>query len=122
MPNYDINQIANDWRHTRYQYGGDSHTGIDCSHFVWEVLKAAGHPSAPYTSTSEVPGSHAFTGVAGIPQAGDIILWDGHMGIVLDPTNKIFVGAQSGGVENASYASGSYWGNRRHSFYRYVGP
>lgn len=122
MANHDIAQIAASWKHTPYQYGGDSHHGIDCSHFVWEVLKAAGHPNAPYTSTSGVPGSHAFSPASEPPQAGDIILWDGHMGIVVDATTQTFVGAQSGGVDNASYAKGSYWGNRHHRFYRYTGP
>jgi cell wall-associated NlpC family hydrolase len=119
---YDIVQIASSWKHTPYQYGGDSHTGIDCSHFVWEVLKAAGHPGAPYTATGGVAGSAVYSPASAPPQAGDIILFDGHMGIVVDPTAETFVGAQSKGVESASYAKGSYWGNRQHSFYRYVGP
>src|SRR5262249_13229111 len=33
MANYDIGKIARDWKDTPYLYGGDSHHGIDCSHF-----------------------------------------------------------------------------------------
>ncbi len=99
MATYDIYQIANGWRHTKYSYGGDSHGGIDCSHFVWEVIKAAGHPSTPYLSTGSVPGSHAYSPIAGTPSNGDIILFDGHMGIVVDATNQMFMGAQSKGVD-----------------------
>ena len=122
MANYDIAQIAGSWKHTSYLYGGDSTHGIDCSHLVWEVLKASGHPQAPYTSTGGVPGSHSYSAASDPPLAGDIILFDGHMGIVVDATTSTFVGAQSGGVDAASYAKGSYWGNRHHRFYRYTGP
>lgn len=121
MANYDIHQIARSWKHTPYLWGGDSNHGIDCSHFVWEVLKASGHPSAPYLTTGGIPGSHVWTAVAGVPQDGDIILFDGHVGIVIDSTHKRFIGAQSHGVDEASYAPGSYWGNRHHRFYRYAG-
>jgi cell wall-associated NlpC family hydrolase len=120
MGGYDIKQIASTWRYTPYRYGGGGPGGIDCSHFVWEVIKAAGHPQAPYVSTSHVPGSAYYSGVD-VPAAGDIILWDGHMGIILDTTTGIFIGAQSGGVDEASYKNG-YWAKRSHKFYRYSGP
>lgn len=43
------------------------------------------------------------------PQAGDIVCWDGHVGIVYDPDKGTFIGAQtSSGVMVASYTSG-YW-------------
>jgi hypothetical protein len=73
-------------------------------------------------TTREVPGSPEYAGVTGLPQDGDIILFDGHMGIVFDAAKEVFIGAQSHGVDNASYAKGSYWGGRHHTFYRYVGP
>ncbi len=120
MVNDEILKIASNWRHTVYKWGGDSHAGIDCSHFVWEVLKAAGHPGAPYLTTHGIPGSHVYSHVTS-PQDGDIILFDGHMGLVIDATHKIFVGAQSHGVDEASYAPGAYWGKRSHTFYRYTG-
>jgi cell wall-associated NlpC family hydrolase len=118
----DIAQIAGSWKHTAYVYGGDSPSGIDCSHFVWEVIKAAGHPKAPYLSTGSIPGSPAYSPASEPPREGDIILFDGHMGIVVDSTTMTFIGAQSGGVDSASYAKGSYWGNLHHRFYRYTGP
>jgi cell wall-associated NlpC family hydrolase len=122
MASYDIAQIAGSWKHSPYLYGGDSHVGIDCSHFVWEVIKAAGHPQAPYLSTGSIPGSFAYSAATEPPEVGDIILFDGHMGIVVDTTTQTFMGAQSHGVEPASYAKGSYWGNLHHRFYRYTGP
>ena len=43
------------------------------------------------------------------PTAGDIVCWDGHVGIVYDEQNGKFIGAQtSTGVFVASYTSG-YW-------------
>ncbi|HXD86094.1 MAG TPA: NlpC/P60 family protein [Urbifossiella sp.] len=122
MANYEITEVARSWKHTPYKYGGDSNDGIDCSHFVWEVLKASGHPSAPYVTTSAIRYSYAYAGLSGLPSNGDIILFDGHMGIVIDATNQIFIGAQSGGVDAASYSRSSYWGKQKHDFYRYVGP
>lgn len=120
MAGYDIREIATTWLHTPYRYGGGGHDGIDCSHFVWEVIKAAGHSGAPYISTSQIPGSGYYSQVD-MPQVGDIVLWDGHMGIIVDTTQGKFIGAQSRGVEEASYTSG-YWGNRHHRYFRYTGP
>ena len=119
MANQDIKQIAAGWKHTKYKYGGDSRTGIDCSHFVWEVIKASGHSQAKYLTTSEI-GSSAEWQVEDIPTAGDAVVWDGHMGIIVDTTTGTFVGAQSHGVDEASYTSG-YWGSQHHRYYRYVG-
>ena len=43
------------------------------------------------------------------PDPGDIVCWDGHVGIVCDPAAGKFLGAQtSTGVMVASYKSG-YW-------------
>lgn len=43
------------------------------------------------------------------PDAGDIVCWDHHIGIVCDPATGQFIGAQSStGVMVASYKSG-YW-------------
>ena len=47
------------------------------------------------------------------PQRGDIVCWDGHVGIVCDPAKGTFIGAQtSTGVMVASYTSG-YWASTK---------
>ena len=43
------------------------------------------------------------------PREGDIVCWDGHVGIVYDPSKQLFIGSQtSTGVMVAAYGSG-YW-------------
>jgi cell wall-associated NlpC family hydrolase len=58
--------------------GGDSlTTGIDCSHFVWRVLKEAGL-SVPYRDSSALA---SWTKRTTNPQPGDLVLYRGHVGI-----------------------------------------
>ena len=72
-----------------YRYGGNSLTkGIDCSHFVWQVLKNTGfysgkyHCSRTFHSIGQV--------VSSIEQAkpGDIIIYSHHLAIY-DGNGKI---------------------------------
>lgn len=111
------------WLNVPYLWGGNSRQGIDCSHLVYQVHKEAGIDYAFTTTTQDwqKAGFHEVTD----PQIGDLILWSpadgnsfGHVGIVIDPENKIFIGAQTP-VEKASYATGRYWGRRPYIFLRY---
>ena len=124
MSGYNIREIATRWRHTPYKYGGGGHSGIDCSHFVWEVLKEAGHANAPYVTAGNVPHSPYYSRATGEPAVGDIVQFHAtpaHMGIVVDSNAGRFIGAQSHGVDEASYKEG-YWSDMHPTFYRYTGP
>ena len=100
---------------TPYLYGGNTDDGIDCSHFVHQVYNAAGI-QYPYLPTSADWKKAGFQETEN-PRRGDIIMWDGHMGIVADPEKKIFIGAQSStGVAEAGYEEGKYWGKKPHHF------
>ena len=113
-------EVAKTWKGTPYLYGGNSQTGIDCSHFVYQVFNSARQSLAPpgpapqlidYRSTAAIEASKLFFRVQ-IPEAGDLVLWDGHVGIVTDPQAGKFIGAQtSTGVAEASYSSG-YWAKK----------
>lgn len=110
-------EAAGEWKGTPYLYGGNSDDGIDCSHFVYQVLNSARTKTAlpgvtpqliDYRSTDTIEASGLFFPVT-VPETGDLVLWDGHVGIVTDPSLGKFIGAQtSTGVAEAIYSSG-YW-------------
>jgi cell wall-associated NlpC family hydrolase len=111
---------AEQWKGTAYLLGGNSTEGVDCSHFVYQVLNSARRTVATagpipqlvdYRSTTTIEVSGAFYPVP-IPEPGDLVLWDGHVGIVISPQRGTFIGAQtSTGVAEASYTTG-YWAKR----------
>lgn len=111
----ELLQSANRWKGVDYLYGGNSRAGIDCSHFVHQAYKGAGFD---YTyRTTEGPWAKAGFEKTQNPKAGDLIMFKGHMGIVVDPDKKTFIGAQSStGVAQASYGKSSYWGKQAHHF------
>lgn len=115
---------AKTWIGDKYKYGGNSKTnGVDCSHFVNDVFKEVGI-KYPYTPVNGNKGAaldvwkkNGFKVVTGTVHKGDIILFNGHMGIITDPVKKTFIGAQSStGVAETSYAKGSYWGSSAGDF------
>lgn len=61
-----------------YRMGGNSlSSGMDCSHFIWMVLKEAGYP-VPYRDSA---GLASWTTRTTNPQPGDLVLYRGHAGI-----------------------------------------
>ena len=111
----EILEAAHNHLGTPYHWGWESSKGLDCSHFVHRAYQEAGF-KYPYTTTHGDWQKAGFE-VTNTPKPGDLILWDGHMGIVVDPEKKIFIGAQkSTGVAQASYKEKTYWGTRSHIF------
>jgi len=56
------------------------------------------------------------------PKPGDLIVWRGHVGIVVDPAEKTFLSALRSGVKTSSYES-HYWKRRgKPRFLRYMSP
>ena len=96
------------------------HTLMDCSHLVQYVYQRAGLDYDYADSTTLYNGITAFQRVAE-PQAGDLIVWRGHAGIVVDPDEHTFVSALRTGVKVSSYVS-NYWKKRGiPRFFHYVG-
>jgi hypothetical protein len=91
----------------------------DCSHLVHTLYEEAGY-SYPYaTSLNLYNGAEKFARVK-VPQPGDLIVWRGHVGIVVDPKEHSFFSSVSEGARTQYYNS-PYWRARGHArFYRYL--
>lgn len=91
----------------------------DCSHLVHEVYERAGFPYE-YASSSELyAGANAFQRVIS-PQAGDLAVWQGHVGIVISPLQHSFFSLLRSGPGVDSYDA-PYWKERGSPhFFRYV--
>lgn len=94
-------------------------TRNDCSHFVHGLYEKAGFPY-PYASSSELyAGVADFRRVAS-PQPGDLAVWQGHAGIVINPAQHAFLSVLHSGPGVDRYDS-KYWrGRGRPRFFRYV--
>ena len=97
--------------------GGSSK--LDCSHLVHTIYDRAGFPY-PYASSSDLyAGVEEFRAVIR-PRAGDLVVWPGHVGIVVNPSKTTFFSALRSGVGVESYSS-PYWKDRgTPRFYRYA--
>jgi hypothetical protein len=92
---------------------------LDCSHLVNTIYERAGF-SYSYASSSELfAGVKEFRAVTR-PHSGDLVVWPGHVGIVVSPSKTTFFSALRSGVGVESYSS-SYWKDRgTPRFYRYA--
>jgi NlpC/P60 family len=91
----------------------------DCSHLVHEIYERAGF-GYEYASSSELyAGTDAFRRVKR-PQPGDLVVWPGHVGIVVNPAQRSFYSVLSSGLGVDAYDS-PYWKERgRPRFLRYL--
>jgi NlpC/P60 family len=91
----------------------------DCSHLVHQALTSAGLVY-PYATSFEI--------FAGIPQfrrvstaqPGDLIVWRGHVGLVVDSEQRTFFSRTGSGPRTDEYTSDYWRGRGRPRFYRYV--
>lgn len=91
----------------------------DCSHLVHAIYEKAGF-SYPYTSSSDLyRGTEDFRRVKK-PQSGDLVVWPGHVGIVVNPARRKFYSFLRHGPGIDEYDA-QYWKKRGPvRFYRYV--
>jgi NlpC/P60 family len=90
----------------------------DCSHLVNDIYDLAGFPY-PYAKSADLyRGQPTFVRVSA-PQPGDLIVWRGHVGLVLDPRQHSFYSSVRSGLDTEDYTSAYWrrWGTPR--FYRY---
>lgn len=91
----------------------------DCSHLVHAVYEQAGF-SYPYASSRDLyRGTEDFRRVKK-PQPGDLVVWPGHVGIVVNPARREFYSFLRHGPGIDEYDA-QYWKQRGPvRFYRYV--
>ena len=119
---------ASQWSGIQYRYGGKDKNGIDCSHFVYAIYNRV-FEGYNYRVAGEYLNGADFSVITSEAHVGDVIVFPGgagnsdHVGIITDVRSKKFIGAQtSTGVMETSYASGTYWGNRRYKIVTLLSP
>jgi hypothetical protein len=91
----------------------------DCSHLVHEIYSLAGY-EYPYANSFDLYAGYGNFRRVRHAQAGDLITWPGHVGIVLDSARHSFYSLVRSGLQAEDYLS-PYWRSRgRPRFYRYV--
>ncbi len=91
----------------------------DCSHLVHAIYDRAGFPYSYADSDDVYAGVEGFQRVSK-PQSGDIVVWHGHMGIVIRPSRHVFFSFLHAGPGIDDYKSQYWTGRGEPRFYRYV--
>src|SRR5262249_56848515 len=91
----------------------------DCSHFVRAVYARAGFDYEYATSNEIFDGIDSFRRVQE-PQPGDLIVWQGHIGIVVDPDEHSFYSSVLSGFAIEDYHSAQWEKRGPLRFYRYL--
>lgn len=111
-----VAQKWNGYTNIQYERGACSNKAIDCSNLVAKIYAEAGFPY-PYTPSG---GDWQAAGFEKIDLAeakpGDVIRWNGHVGIVMDPVNRTFLAisstATSDPIRISSFGEATDWGNK----------
>jgi NlpC/P60 family len=94
----------------------------DCSHLVHLVYMRAGLNYAYQHSRALYAGVPDFQRVKN-PQPGDLIVWPGHVGMVVSPENKTFFSSVRSGIITESWTADYWLARGRRRFFRYrLGP
>jgi cell wall-associated NlpC family hydrolase len=91
----------------------------DCSHLVHAIYDRAGFPYSYVDSSDLYVGTPDFKRVAH-PQPGDLVVWPGHVGIVVNPSAKVFFSAMRSGPGIDAFDAPYWKGRGPVRFYRYL--
>src|ERR1700751_1928909 len=95
------------------------YSGHDCSHLVHTIYERAGFPYTYADSSDLYAGVEGFQRVTR-PQPGDLVVWRGHVGVVVRPSRHLFFSFLRQGPGVDDYET-PYWASRGHPrFYRYI--
>jgi len=104
--------------HAAKDQGQGGRDAQDCSHLVHQTYLDAGF-EYPYANSFELYAGYENFQRVRHPRPGDLIVWPGHVGIVLDPIEHSFYSLVRTGLEAQDYLGG-YWKARgKPRFYRY---
>jgi cell wall-associated NlpC family hydrolase len=91
----------------------------DCSHLVHAIYEQAGF-AYEYASSSDLyAGMEGFQRVT-LPRPGDLVVWRGHVGIVISPSHHVFFSLLRAGPGIDDYQAPHWTSRGRARFYRYV--
>jgi hypothetical protein len=91
----------------------------DCSNLVHEIYVRAGFPYSYANSSALYQGIKEFRRVMH-PQPGDLVVWRGHVGIVISPAQHSFFSAMRSGRGVEFYDSPYWQGRGQPRFLHYV--
>ena len=95
-------------------------SGDDCSRLVHDIYERAGFPYSYVSSRELYDGASQFYRVWN-PQPGDLIVWAGHVGIVVSPKDRLFFSKLTSSGQDVSSYDTPYWRRRgRIRFLRYA--
>src|SRR5262249_27609272 len=92
---------------------------IDCSHLVNQLYELAGLHYDYATSNQLYDGVGAFERVRS-PQPGDLIVWPGHVGVIVNPQEHSFYSSLNSGLKIDSYDSPTWLARGPARFFRLV--
>lgn len=97
---------ANQYVGGKYLWGGNSLTGgIDCSHFVYQVLKNTGNYSGEYRTSGEWASAGTAVSSLSEAKAGDVIVYSGHVAIYDGNGGIVEAQSSKAGITNNRSAS-----------------
>lgn len=92
---------------------------IDCSHLVNQIYELAGLHYDYATSNQLYDGVDPFERVSS-PQPADLIVWPGHVGVVVNPQEHSFYSSLNSGLKIDSYDSPTWQARGQARFFRLV--